>query len=180
MPTSVIETNGDRVSWSYDATHQLTAEHRSGIHAYGQTFTYDALGNRLTKEAEGARTTSTYDAASQLVTSCGVSGITTYTFANGNQCIVEEPSGDRTTSVWNYDNRQTLVCYANSHRVTMAYNAAARRIEKTTPTGTTRFIWDASHLLQETDAIGATFATATGPRLVIQQGWLASLVAAKY
>ena len=44
--TSVVETNGDRVTWTYDDTYQLTREQRSGANAYDTKFTYDALGTR--------------------------------------------------------------------------------------------------------------------------------------
>ncbi len=49
--TSVKEST-DRVTWTYDNTYQLTAEHRDGANAYAHTFTYDALGNRLVKVAQ--------------------------------------------------------------------------------------------------------------------------------
>jgi len=35
--TSVVEANGDRVTWSYDDTYQLTNEQRSGANAYKRT-----------------------------------------------------------------------------------------------------------------------------------------------
>ncbi|MBL8849284.1 MAG: hypothetical protein JNG89_06350, partial [Planctomycetaceae bacterium] len=38
-----------------------------------------------------------------------VSGRTTFTFdADGNQQLVREPSGNRTTYSWDYENRMTL------------------------------------------------------------------------
>ena len=43
---SVVEANGDRVTWSYDQNYQLTCEQRSGTNAYDVTYTYDAAGNR--------------------------------------------------------------------------------------------------------------------------------------
>jgi YD repeat-containing protein len=67
-PSSVTEGNGDRVSYSYDALNQLTREQRSGDNAYDITYTYDPVGNRLTKLAADATTTYTYDAANELVT----------------------------------------------------------------------------------------------------------------
>ena len=75
--TSVLESSGDRVTWTYDAANRLTREERSGASGYDTTYTYDALGNRLVKEASGALTTSTYDLANQLETSEDSSGVTT-------------------------------------------------------------------------------------------------------
>ena len=61
--TRVAEVNGDRVTYSYDNTSQLLAEHRSGLSGYAQTFTYDAAGNRIKLEKDGSLTRSEYDAA---------------------------------------------------------------------------------------------------------------------
>jgi len=94
--THLVEANGDRVTWSYDDTYQLTAERRSGANAYCQTFVHDRVGNRLVKNADGSRTTTVYDAANQIEYSVDASGRTTYMFdANGNQEVVAEPSRDR-------------------------------------------------------------------------------------
>lgn len=86
--TRVIEDSGDIVTWTYDPTYQLTAEHRSGVNAYAHTWTYDATGNRLTEEADGAVATSTYNAANQLLYSV-------------------DSLGDRTTYTWGIDDRHS-------------------------------------------------------------------------
>ena len=41
-----MESNGDRVTRSYDKTYQLTNEQRSGSNSYNITYTYDPVGNR--------------------------------------------------------------------------------------------------------------------------------------
>jgi YD repeat-containing protein len=64
----VSEANGDLVTWSYDETYQLTREQRTGANVYDITYTYDGVGNRLTKLAGGVITSSSYDAANQLLT----------------------------------------------------------------------------------------------------------------
>ena len=129
--THVVEANGDRVTWSYDDTYQLTAEHRSGPNAYAHTFSYDPAGNRLLKNEDSARTTYSYDAANQLETRVDSSGTTTYTFdANGNQQLVEDPSNQITTTVWDYENQPTLYVLPGASRVTMAYNADNLRVRK--------------------------------------------------
>ena len=47
------EQNGDRVTWSYDTTYQLTREQRSGANASDFTYAYDAVANRATKLQSG-------------------------------------------------------------------------------------------------------------------------------
>ena len=44
----VVESTGNRVTWTYDNTYQLKNEQRSGSNSYNITYTYDAVGNRLT------------------------------------------------------------------------------------------------------------------------------------
>jgi YD repeat-containing protein len=129
--TTLQEATGDRLTWSYDKTYQLTAERRSGANAYIHTFAYDPAGNRLLKNEDGTRTTYAYDAADQLRYGDAATGRTTYTFdANGNQQIVREPNGNRTTNTWNYENQMTLTELPTGQRVTMAYNADNRRVGK--------------------------------------------------
>ncbi len=126
----VTDATGQKTTWTFDRTYQLTNENRSGTGGFNTTFTYDAVGNRLVKKATGALTTSTYDAANQHVTSVDASGTTTYTFdAAGNQQIEKAPSGT-TTNTWNYENQMTLVQMSDGTRVTMAYNANFRRTDK--------------------------------------------------
>jgi len=98
------------LTYAYDATTQLLAERRSGPGALANTFTYDALGNRLLKQAGSQRTTMLYDAANQIRYSVDATGRTTYTYdANGNQQAVQAPSGARTTYVWDFENQNTRV-----------------------------------------------------------------------
>ena len=70
----VVESNGNRVTWSYDKTYQLKNENRSGSNGYNITYTYDPVGNRLSEINGGVRTTSTYDAANALTRSQVVAG----------------------------------------------------------------------------------------------------------
>lgn len=76
-------------------------------------------------------TTTTYDAANQLRHSLAAARRTTYTFdAAGNQQLIQEPTGDRTTTVWDFENQPTLYRLRDVARVTMAYNADFRRVTK--------------------------------------------------
>ena len=62
--------------------------------SYDISYTYDAVGNRLTKtdNLTSEVTSSTYDAANQLETSVNNSGTTSYTYdAAGNLTKIEDP-----------------------------------------------------------------------------------------
>ena len=109
------------------ATDTQTAGAMSDIYSLG-----DPVGNRLLKNAAGALTTSSYDAANQLETNDGTSGVTTYTFdAAGNQQIVQAPTGT-TTNTWDYENQQTGIQLPDGSLITMLYNANFRRVRKET------------------------------------------------
>src|SRR3990172_2030038 len=150
--TGVLESGGDRVTWTYDAANRLTREQRSGASAYDMAYTYDALGNRLLKEAPGAGTTSTYDLASQLRTSQDSSGVTTYAYdLAGNLTLVQEPSGQRTTRVWDDQNRQTSVLSPGGAITTCTYRFDGLRASKEDSAGTRKHLWDFQNYLAETD-----------------------------
>ena len=164
---AVVEADGSRVTWSYDATYQLTGEHRTGSTPYRDTYTYDASGNRTLKIHDGARTTSAYDAANQLIYSDDASGRTTYTFdADGNQEVVEDPAGDRTTYAWDYENRMSSAQLPSGVRNTMAYEPDGLRVKLEESTGTKKFVWDEQNYLAETDENDDTQVVYTNePRL---------------
>jgi len=85
----------------------------------------------LVKEADGALTTSAFDGADQLINSVDSSGITTYSYdATGNQSLVISPAADRTTSTWGYENQVHLVELPSGQVVTAIYNADNRRVQK--------------------------------------------------
>jgi len=131
--TRVIDESGTPTTWSYDVTNQLTREERSGTNSYDNSYVYDPAGNRLVKVETGGRTTTVYDAANQIRYSEDATGRTTYTFdANGNQQIVEAPSGGIITTTWDYENQPTLVHKPDNSRVTSSYNADNRRVRKET------------------------------------------------
>ena len=154
--TGVTEANGDLVTWSYDDTYQLTREQRSGANAYDITYTYDPVGNRLTKIEGGATTTYSYDAANQIETEETPSQITTFTFdANGNT-EVENAGGSLTTYTWNVDNMCVGIALPSGTLNTFAYDADLKRRQAQDSSGLAKFINDLDNVLAETDSGGTT------------------------
>jgi RHS repeat-associated protein len=140
------------VTWSYDKTYQLTNEKRSGSNSYNITYTYDPVGNRLTEVNGGATTTNTYDAADELVKSQATGGVTTYTFdAAGNLLTSRNPSNQRTSYTWDFENRLTQVALPSGVPNTFVYNGDDQRVQKQDSTGTTKHVWDGENILLETD-----------------------------
>ena len=150
----VVESSGNRVTWSYDKTYQLKNEQRSGSNSYNITYTYDPVGNRLVLINGGVPTTSTYDVANELSTSNAFSvGVTTYTSdAAGNLLTSRSPSNQRTTNTWDFENRLTQVALPSAIVDTFTYNGDGQRVQKIDSTGTTKHVWDGQNILLETDA----------------------------
>ena len=148
----VVESTGNRVTWSYDKTYQLKNEQRSGSNGYNITYTYDPVGNRLSEINGGVRTTSSYDAANALTRSQVVAGITTYTSdAAGNLLTSRNPSIQITTNTWDFENRLTQVALPSAIVDTFTYNGDGQRVQKIDSTGTTKHLWDGQNILLETD-----------------------------
>jgi RHS repeat-associated protein len=148
----VIEATGNRVTWSYDKTYQLKNEQRSGSNSYNITYTYDPVGNRLVEINGGARTTSAYDASNQLLKSQASGGVTTYTFdAAGNLLTSRNPSNQRTSYTWDFENRLSQVALPSGVPNTFVYNGDGQRVQKQDSTGTTKPVWDGQNILLETD-----------------------------
>ena len=143
---------GNRVTWSYDNTYQLKNEQRSGSNTYNITYTYDPVGNRLVLINGGVRTTSTYDAANELTKSQASAGIDDDHLRRERQPAAEpDPSNQRTSYTWDFENRLTQVALPSASPNTFTYNGDGQRVQKQDSTGTTKHVWDGQNILLETD-----------------------------
>ena len=139
MPPDTL-TPREKISARVDNVHPVTF--------------YDNRGNRILKNLDGQRTTSSYDAANQLAWSQDASGRTTYTFdADGNQQVVLSPSGDRVTNLWDYENKLVGVQHPAGSRETMAYDPDGKRVMLQESASTTKYVWDNQNYLQETQCL---------------------------
>jgi YD repeat-containing protein len=111
---TMVELDGTRSTFSYDATYQLINEQRSGTNAYNTSYQYDAVGNRVVVNDSGQLTTSSYNAANELLLATPLTGQPTTTTwdAKGN-CLQENAGGALTTYTWDFENRLTSVSSPN-------------------------------------------------------------------
>jgi RHS repeat-associated protein len=155
--TSVTSKAGT-TSYVYDELDQLTKETRPDGTTY--EYTYDAVGNRLTKKVTSpsgtvTTTTYTYDDADQLTSVNG----TTYTYdTNGNLL-----SDGNKTYVYDVDNRLTTVKDSAGNTIaSFTYRADGMRKTMTTASGTITFHYDQNNnVAYETDQSGAVVASYT-------------------
>jgi YD repeat-containing protein len=148
----VTEADGTRVSWAYDSINRLTRDLRSGGNGYALTYTYDPMGNRLSKREGGSPTTYAYDLADELLTEASSLGTTTHSYdRNGNQIRKVAPGSALTTLAWDFENRLVSALLPTGIRNTFTYNADGQRVQKVDSSGTIKYIWDLENDLRETD-----------------------------
>lgn len=167
LPGTAVET------YAYDALDRVTEA------CYQQTctgspdpyvrYTYDAVGNRLTSTTPAATTTSTYNAADELVQTATGSSTTSYAYdKNGNQTA----AGSDTFS-YDLENRTTQASTASGSE-SYTYDGDGKRATSTTGAATTTWLWDTNHehaqLALERSATGTTTRAYTyGLRRIAMQ-----------
>jgi RHS repeat-associated protein len=161
--TGVEEANGDRVTWSYDDAGQLARERRSGGNAYDLTYTYDEVGNRLTKEDGGATTTYSYDVANQLETEETTSKLVTYSYdAKGNVEVVNDDEA-LTTYAWDLEDRMVGAELPDATLNTMSYDGDGKRREMEDSDGSHDLVWDGENILLDLDTSSTRAAYTHAP-----------------
>ena len=121
-----IESGGSNVSFANDAISQLVSEIRTGTNPYSISYSFDALGNRVSENNGGVTTTRTFNAANSMLTavpSVGASTSRTYD-ANGNLTL-SNTGGALTTLVWDSENRLTI-CTQPSLAESYSYRASLK------------------------------------------------------
>ncbi len=180
--TQVTEADGSMMSYSYDADGQLLSETRTGTNAYSITYTYDALGNRLTKSENGLVTSYSYNAANQLLgqqvrdASGNVISQSSASYdLNGN--VTQQIEGGQTTSFsWNSQDYLVGVTHPDGTSESYTYCGEGIRRTKTDSQGLRRFIRDGHNVLIEVADTGGTLRRYThqsdewGTLLSLRQG----------
>jgi RHS repeat-associated protein len=154
--TNVVESSGDRTTWTYDATYQLKHEKRTGGTAFDVTYSYDPAGNRALQIDSGTRITYAFDAANQLLTQKPAgSGTTTFSYDNSGNRSQMNAAGVLTFYTWDENSRLTQAVPVASP-VTLSYTGDGRRVKKTVGANVRKFIYDFEKVLQETDGTNTT------------------------
>ena len=140
-------------TFGYDENYRLTQA--TGV--YGPTaYTYDGVGNRLSRTARGEIETYSYAPTAnrlQSVTKPGVTRSFAYT-AGGN--TTSDNRGNGSNLLFGYGGRNRLNTLTNGGVIAgYRYNALGQRVSKTVSGNTTHFHYDqASHLIAESTSAG--------------------------
>ncbi len=152
------------ISYDYDKANRLVKEviERNGEKTT-YIYTYDAVGNRISKNENGEKTEYAYNSRNQLVKETSAAGTVTYSYdANGN---LLKQSGI-TDTIYTYDVYNRLTAYQQGEqKESYTYDAEGVRRSKTTGTDSIYFVSDTrgelSQTLAETDGRGNVKAEYT-------------------
>ena len=142
---------GVTTNYGYDAIYELKTA-MQGTNTT-ESYTYDAVGNRLTDLGSAAWT---YNTSNELTAR---PGSISYTYdANGNT-QTEVTSAGTTTFNWDFENRLTSVVLPGSGgTVSFKYDPFGRRIYKSSSSTTSVYAYDGDNLAEETNSSGTAVA----------------------
>jgi RHS repeat-associated protein len=147
----VDEDTGRQVHYTYDALYRLTKEAIVDPVAGSRTisYTYDAVGNRLSRnDSVVGLTISQYDGNDRLVSETLGSQVTTYSYdANGNTLSRVTNAADQALYKWDFQNRligATVTEAAGTHRANYGYDANGIRVSQTIDGQQTKYLVDAN------------------------------------
>ena len=135
-------------TFGYDDLYRLT----SATGAYGTIgYTYDQVGNRLTRTLDGQTDTYTYEPGTHKLT--GITGPGAQTF--GYDAVGNTTSLNAQTLIYNLNNRRIRITDQGTTVGEYVYNGKGQRIKKTVGADTTVYHYDlAGNLIGESDAAG--------------------------
>ncbi len=153
-----VEETDRIVEYEYDALYRLCKEViTEGDMITTISYTYDAVGNRLTKTENGQLTTYLYNELNQLVSENDI----IYTYDENGNLISQEGSGQKANYTYDVFNRLIRATVQSGQDVVIEeyrYDWAGNRIAKITGAGETKYLVDTngliSQVLAETDESG--------------------------
>ena len=160
--TRAALTVAPSLTFGYDALDQVTQATHPLPANPAETFTYDAVGNRLLRDGEV--TQSVFDAANRLTED----ETFLYTYdANGNlETKTEKVGGAVTTHTYDAENRLVRIDFPDLTIAEYRYDGLGRRIEKNVNGVITRYVYDAEDILLEYNGTNALLARYThGPEI---------------
>jgi YD repeat-containing protein len=138
---SAFGTNAGRTDWGYDELGQLVRADHNTSDQSDRAYHYDKLGNRIHATDDQGTTQYQTNELNQYLSA----GATNYQY-DADGILVSD--GLRTYR-WNANNRLIEVKLGTVSLATYAYDHQGRRISKSTPQGTTQFVYDGWNLLAE-------------------------------
>lgn len=144
------QPSGTATNFGYDNIYRLL----SATGGSTESYTYDAVGNRLTSAAGSYG----YNTSNEMTSS----PTATFTYDNNGNTLTKVDSTGTTSYAWDFENRLTTVTLPGSGgTVTFKYDPFGRRIQRSSLSGTTNYLYDGENSLEEVDASGNLVARYT-------------------
>ncbi len=162
--TRVVDHDGRTVDYSYDALYRLTEERivEPGGGTTVISYTYDAVGNRLTRTIDGVTASYAYDANNRLLAAGG----TIYAYDTNGNLVGRTSAASSLSYEYDFENRLTRAETPGpaTSVVEFVYDSQGQRV-RTVVDGArvTNYLVDGEHtlaqVLLETDGAGAVLAS---------------------
>ncbi len=145
------------LNYLYDDFNQLTKATRPLISLPDETFIYDPLGNRLSRD--GQTTNSTIGTGNRLLDDTKF----TYTYDDNGNLIQKIGKETNKITIYTYDSENHLIQIElpNGSIAKYRYDGLARRIEKNVDSIVTRYVYDNEDILLEFDSSSTQVARYT-------------------
>ena len=157
--TRVVEHNGRTVDYIYDNLYRLTAEDITDAINGNQSisYTYDDVGNRLTKTVDGVVTSYDYDNNNRLTSETTSGDTITYGYDNNGNQIQKLSATEDIAYGYNYENRLVSVD-DNASLILYQYDVDGIKTRKTVDGTVTKYLIDKNRdyaqVLEEIDGTG--------------------------
>jgi RHS repeat-associated protein len=153
----VTENDSSRVNYTYDSLYRLKSEKRSGTHPDTISYTYDAVGNRLTQVRAGVTTTYLYNNRDQLLSEWNGSDSTLYTYDLAGRMLTKVDALGATSYRWLDEDRLDSLTTPGPD-VKYVYDAEGRRVKETVGATVKQYLIDPllpyGQVILETDGVG--------------------------
>jgi YD repeat-containing protein len=136
-------------SYSYDALYELTQVVQAPTTT--ESYSYDAVGNRLSSLSVPSYT---YNASNQLLSS----GVVTWGYDANGSVSSRTDSGGTITGTWDFENRGVRETLPNAATINFKYDPFGRRIQKSSSSGTTNYVYDGDNIIEELSSTGTSVA----------------------
>jgi YD repeat-containing protein len=145
--------SGTSMDYTYDDLYQLVeaTQNASPVESYS----YDEVGNRLSSIDVSPYV---YNSSDELTSTPD----TAYSYDNNGNLLSQDNAGGTTSYTWDPENRLTSITLPGSgETVSFQYDPFGRRIYKSSPSGTTIFVYDGYSVIEEVSADGSLIARYT-------------------
>jgi RHS repeat-associated protein len=150
----------------YDANYQLTQTDYPNVAPFNaevDSWTYDAIGNRLTNTVNGTTQTYAYfkNGSNQLNgQKISSDSVNTYTYDNRGDTKTQVTPGG--TYTFNWGNAQQITSISGLLTASYVYDYLNRRDSKTVSGSTTTYLYDGQNLIKEMGASAADYLFGPG------------------